>query len=1010
MTTMSMPTKYPDGSGSAKPPVNGRLSLLLGDNVYLDEDKLPQPYRTIDKVITHIFNAAWEQIVANEQAPKRVYTEGSHGNEAAPVSCVSRTGLAGPACVALADTEAYVGRSDGCAARVNVMFDQTSLVSHELHARPITHLAVSYVFVPVVASSEGEALSVVCFPLAPVRTEHTGSISLSSVRAGSRCSLADVTDQEERAASEKERMVTLLSLSAEEFVPAPAPGRPALRLQKLHFSPCGRRLAAAFSEDDAGAESGAAAADGNDHDGGGDGAAAEPPPPPPPPASVVRVYHVGSVAEVEMGSEVTLGKEPELELRVTGRRADVHFTQTKEHSEQTVAHEVVVVAVGGHTVTVASLREPEDDGNAAHLTQLLERAAAAHETHAESVRLLDGGAGGDAGAVTRKPSKGKMKDGGGGSGGGGAGGAGAKGLFHKEPTAPRGGTRVFNHSRRITGSCLGVGGELLAVACEGGLLSVVGLASSTAVFSAVLDQRRYNRTSGTRTRTCTAMALYAQRYLASSWTLTGSTESTLYIHDLTAESDAHETYRVGDHVEVYFPSVKRWLAGSVRRVHPLRAPPAPAAGAPPPASPLRVTTLDGGSATVIFDAALPAGCAAEHAPADPAEDAAAADAAKPRANEVRVSAASPHVRRRALVGRVQHVPSVSALYFCPLAPLLFFLPRGGGRLTVYDVLAARICCAVPAPQTADAAHASMVPFSDGVAVVSLAPEVPAEGGEAGEEGAAAAATYTGTITAVSLPSVVKAVYPTVGEALTSFAGIDHIYGLLLTSHHTDLHDEQYVHTKVMYPQTTAHKPSICSQSRRGTTQGTKSAKGAAALPFGTFSASQTGSKTRTGASGTKNVLFSAAESESKPSGYSAFAVDEQNLLGSNARCLVCRVGDTTLAATWNTHVLVCRRFWTSAGGREVTARCVSQNCSKIWDNALYHPVSCSSNRCCVRRRLLSPARAVVPEGPHFFTIKPAFHVPLSSVFQQAVCVLLVASRIAFDAFDRTSATPKKKVT
>ena len=709
-----------------------RYTMIGGDDVALDEDKLPQPYRTIDKLLRGVVESAWEAIEAKARLPCTQYAEGNVAN--VPATASSSASVPHPAASTLLDSDLYVGRADGTVERTSIMFSKTTLQTQPLHSSPITYIAASHISIPFVATSTGTEVKVVCFPLAPIRTARAGSITLSDTRslgAEQRASHI-ITDVEQE---EKERMLSILHLEGAALCPKLGSHPDSVfSVHRLHFSPCGSKLAVTYTALITEAEHST-------------------------PHCAVRVYDLGDT-DYESGSTSTANTEPVLEKIVKARYFDVFFVQTKEYTEAVVSHEVVLVANGGYNVFIVSLREDAD------VSAFIEKVGAGKPSTPDPAVVPP--------TKERKPSKGKnavpvsLK-------------ISARRPMLAAASIPEG-KREFRFASEITAAGFS-NTDLLSIGCKGGIVRVIHVASGTHVFSASVDTRRELRVPNKAFWETTAVCTYEGKYLAAAFSLSHNNNgeyvqvnSAVHVYDIslhdyspatpTAPLPRDKHYNIGDHVEVFFPLYNAWRVGTIRTLPETKG-----------IMHLDIILKD----TVEVESEAAEGCATTMT----------------RRNYVKISADSPHCRRLQHIGTIPHIPRVRSMHFCPLAPFLFYVPETN-RVACYDVLSGAISAVIGVQpegsrrrvfgvgaergaEEGSLAARALLPFSDGLAVLSAEEG----GGGGGDDGGGDVRV---TVDAFSLPSVIKTVYPELAEALSSFAGMDHVYSLMGSLHYTYLRD------------------------------------------------------------------------------------------------------------------------------------------------------------------------------------------------------------------------------
>ncbi|KAJ9457472.1 hypothetical protein DIPPA_30200 [Diplonema papillatum] len=124
------------------------------------------------KVVDLVLEETWAAIGRITESARASYTEPAKARcedwrkrvagEDIAVEGVSRT------CpVSVVDPDLYVGRLE----RMGVLYAETTLLSNEILANPVSAVSASHVTVPVVAVADGTRLAVVSFPLAAVATK-----------------------------------------------------------------------------------------------------------------------------------------------------------------------------------------------------------------------------------------------------------------------------------------------------------------------------------------------------------------------------------------------------------------------------------------------------------------------------------------------------------------------------------------------------------------------------------------------------------------------------------------------------------------------------------------------------------------------------------------------------------------------------------------------------------------------------------------------------------------------
>eukprot|EP01063_Lacrimia_lanifica_P028954 TRINITY_DN432_c0_g2_i1.p1 TRINITY_DN432_c0_g2~~TRINITY_DN432_c0_g2_i1.p1 ORF type:complete len:883 (+),score=285.00 TRINITY_DN432_c0_g2_i1:84-2732(+) len=848
------------------------------ENVFLEEDRLPQPYRMLDKLVNLIVDRAWEVI---DQKKSAVAPLAKLSAEAVVLKPNASLAMKPPTAEAMAvlDMDTYVGREDGCVERKSAIFDDSNLVSKALHDAPVKCLTGYHITSPVVASSDGVEAKVVCFPIAPIVVRKT---SMTMSRDGKED--ADAKD-EGQPAEEKERMLTILHLTPADFV-AQGFEEGAYSIERMWYSPGGRYLAMAVAVTTAaGRVEKVLIYDLGDTDYEKHDAAPEVSKIP---MAVLsdNIPDAGSPlrgSRSRPGTAATGGTDaakPEKDVRPVDVRAEVFFLPSKDFEEYAEAHSVAVVWIGGHTATVRSLR------TLPHLQPILEQYDA---LRTNIINEIQGTVPADAGGDKKKappPPKGTAPPSG--------------ASRRPVPVAPppvTTGERIFSFPSPIHATCLSQSLELLAVGCANGVLRVIDVFTHTTAFATTVEPRRLLRKESPRSLNCLSLAIWGHKYIASAWGFGEDEGSDVTIHDMAHGQDPS----VGDWVEACVHG--RWVPALVR------------------AKESTTAKKKGGWVVVLGgqqEVKLPAGVGG----GPPAE-----------------------LRRVSLVGRIRGLPLVSKVYFLSQAPLLFWV-TGEQGLSVYDlqarqvkatlpftkevvlgagvaqglpmmythadvtsltglVLAAAVVAAavtsagppaytlrtggvelpsrhriVSAPLCAQRAFLStrsIVPYADGLALYTAAYKA------SGKDPEPKLAVICHTL---SMVSVVRAVYPVLGEEFSSLTGAENIYHLLCSSYHKDLHDEEYVNNSIRLitaPHPERRRDSAMSLrsggggsflsgkglSRRGSQQMSMAGKSA-------ISGATTAQKTQT-----KKLAFGATTDKSSV----VTDAKSRQLLGANARCL-----------------------------------------------------------------------------------------------------------------------------
>ncbi|KAJ9457471.1 hypothetical protein DIPPA_30238 [Diplonema papillatum] len=752
----------------------------------------PKAERAARKVVDLVLEETWAAIGRITESARASYTEPAKARcedwrkrvagEDIAVEGVSRT------CpVSVVDTDLYVGRSDGRLERMGVLYAETTLLSNEILANPVSAISASHVTVPVVAVSDGTRLAVVSFPLAAVATKAEKRPSLPQAAAPPPPPDAD------GPRAEKDRMQVVLDDTPARHAPAD-PAEPSsgggYTVAALLFSPCGTVLAVTLTH------------------------TSRPP--------VVAVYNIGEVEyEYKPGAAAVEGSAVCFEGGSARETPSLSFLPDDSGAP---AHGLCIAWLNGHTVDVHALRRfPQ-----------VEAALAA-------CCAADGGAPSKAAAAAAAPppppAKGARKPS-------------SRPPPGDRPSSARPSAWLFaapppNRPHRqltfpvaVTAVATNATGELLAVGCLEGLLRVYNLVTSALVLSTSVapEMSESSRRGGLP---CLAIAVWEDRYVASSWAV-ASGQSTLTVHDATAEGRRAEKPRVGDHGEGFADG--SWLPATVKRVGD--------AGPPRPAK-KRASLQHAGSERPFSQTGNSEG--------DPTFTCTGHQTQKPREpgkSHVTVQfadgreATGVDFRPTELVATVKRVPTVRRLLFADIAPFLFFAPASS-RLSVFDCLSKTVVAVfpmgpglsilgcpshdglpIPHDTQADLPY-PVLALASAITTCASAPKDPAEPRQARRSGGSvplvdrvlpagqrrlaeaalascpegicvisAAAPEPGragvglSVTCLNASRVVSFAYPTLARALTGYAGADTVLELLRTSHYSDLLNEEYVQSKL----------------------------------------------------------------------------------------------------------------------------------------------------------------------------------------------------------------------
>eukprot|EP00756_Hemistasia_phaeocysticola_P014210 Hpha_TRINITY_DN15328_c4_g5::TRINITY_DN15328_c4_g5_i1::g.88179::m.88179 len=185
-------------------------------------DKLPQPYRLVDKLINGIIETAMERAEgATKVATERVYTDPLGLKEAVPYQSATVDGVCGPH--SLTGTDMFFGRADGRFERFSAPLRMQTLVSQPLPSgESVNFTSPAGTLNTCVAAASDAGVHVVCFPPPAPRERRSRSSTLKPRR---RSSAAGSIDLSARASvidlnadlSEEERQMVVCFLPREEL-------------------------------------------------------------------------------------------------------------------------------------------------------------------------------------------------------------------------------------------------------------------------------------------------------------------------------------------------------------------------------------------------------------------------------------------------------------------------------------------------------------------------------------------------------------------------------------------------------------------------------------------------------------------------------------------------------------------------------------------------------------------------------------------------------------------------
>ena len=630
---------------------------MISDALDLDDDKLPQPYRMLNRILNNIIDSAWEVIEQNDNTPKQEYRE-MGASILNPTDFQTVKLQAGsPRAVGVADSDVYTGTLGGCVERFNVLFGEVNLVSNALHTigadstepSPITCISVNHLFIPITMTTDGKEVKVVCFPLPP--REQTRKSSTINSSSSARSSIFPTESPE--PTEEKDRMITLLHCTEEmlQFKP----------VLEVSISQCGHFLAIIQQ-------------------------------------NTVMIYTLKTI-EIEVDSLVpefrppivitapvvetkapvtkpsrspvakdSKGKQPAVpdEIEPTNSMPSssvmpkLHWGSGGEGEKTSF---FVVTWLGGYTAVCEVL--PSGDSHMENVVNNVNDFIKIAD--ADRMTTPAGTTGKDptrkASKITKSIpiSKSSISD--------------RKPRLSQKPVSLHRGERKYSCTTQITASSLSlqISDPVLALGCVDGHINIYSLTSYSLLFSTCVNYRLGIRNPQTCYMKCLAITVWGSKYCASSWSWSvddgnvrniNTSKCDIYIHSIKGnnlsvdETNQKESiYQQGDFIEVLLPT--GWKPAVISSV-----------------------TND----TIEYELL-------KHVQSP---NSSIADVHKIVINySTTTSSGIPvNVRRLSLLSVINHVPLCYCLQFAPRAPILFYTPMGS-RVTVFDVLQLKISAVIP---------------------------------------------------------------------------------------------------------------------------------------------------------------------------------------------------------------------------------------------------------------------------------------------------------------------------
>eukprot|EP01065_Artemidia_motanka_P020238 TRINITY_DN24240_c0_g1_i1.p1 TRINITY_DN24240_c0_g1~~TRINITY_DN24240_c0_g1_i1.p1 ORF type:complete len:947 (+),score=187.59 TRINITY_DN24240_c0_g1_i1:55-2841(+) len=504
-------------------PVQGRPPKQGPPPDYVDpelaEDKLPMPYRLIDKIVNALIDSAVETSERATACPTlRVYQDPPGMRGLMPAYSV-RTAVTTQPAFCPSSNEYFFGRSDGCFERHNAPLRMQTMVSQRVDSAPegsapeqLVALSPAAV-TSCVAAATRNAVRVVCFPPPPPRERK--STSRHSSAAGSprgsvsqRASASGVPPSGEASTerSEEERQTTACAIPPGSSL---LPG--GSEIVSIALSPCARFLTLGVATP---ASAGARAK-----------------------ALLFRMpplpVHFREHAE---GEEPPPVPEPTLLMTLSppqpARVAVPNLVYICGSGESPQAHSLVVTWLGQPAATFVALADTSPQQQL-----LIDRGA--EETEMARVRVAE-----DTATATPAPATGKERK---------KSTAGVprsdSGPRRPQLAAPIGvctSERTLFFPSAVTAATLSPTGELMGFGCSEGLLRVHDARSLAVVLS--MSAQGPEKVPGRRPLLCHTVCFWRRKYVCAAWAVDGkpANSGVFCVYDLATGEPA----RCGDHVEV----------------------------------------------------------------------------------------------------------------------------------------------------------------------------------------------------------------------------------------------------------------------------------------------------------------------------------------------------------------------------------------------------------------------------------------------------------------------------